>query len=104
MDVMVLMMSCHVSLKPKNGPLAVQIKTTIAAISSETGLPVVREAHSAMEVNRLLDRSDFIAALSAVRPLRAKRGHAVRWEQTSDVRGEYTRTKRTMPECHTCIG
>jgi hypothetical protein len=49
--VPVLMMSCHVSLKPNSGPVIAQIMMTATARMKVSGLPVARAVHLANREN-----------------------------------------------------
>src|SRR5499426_3729851 len=53
--VPVLMTSCHVSLKPKTGPVPAQTTITMTATRKATGRPVARAVHLAKRVNQDLD-------------------------------------------------
>ena len=48
--VLVLMMSCHVSLKPNIGPVSSQTTIIADAMENATGRPVIVEHHCARKV------------------------------------------------------
>src|SRR5215831_16277473 len=49
------MTSCHVSLKPKTGPVPAQTTITMTATRKAIGRPVARAVHLAKRVNQDLD-------------------------------------------------
>src|SRR5262245_66531730 len=49
------MTNCHVSLKPKTGPVPAQTTITVTATRKATGRPVARAVHLAKRVNQDLD-------------------------------------------------
>src|SRR5215468_3535579 len=53
--VPVLMTNCHVSLKPKTGPVPAQTMITVTATRKATGRPVARAVHLAKRENQDLD-------------------------------------------------
>src|SRR5215831_10030631 len=57
------MTSCHVSLKPKTGPVPAQTTITVTAIRKATGRPVARAVHLAKRVNQDLDLVGRIVVL-----------------------------------------
>jgi len=56
--VPVLIISCHVSLKPKTGPVTAHKSSAPSAIANATGCPAAREVHFA---NRVKKEVDFMA-------------------------------------------
>src|SRR5215813_9230649 len=61
--VPVLMTNCHVSLKPKTGPVPAQTTITVTATRNATGRPVTRAVHLAKRVNQDLDLVGRIVVL-----------------------------------------
>src|SRR5262247_1478457 len=61
--VPVLMTNCHVSLKPKTGPVPAQTTITVTATRKATGRPVARAVHLAKRVNQNLDLVGRIVVL-----------------------------------------
>src|SRR5262245_64952485 len=61
--VPVLMTNCHVSLKPKTGPVPAQTMITVTATRKATGRPVARAVHLAKRVNQDLDLVGRIVVL-----------------------------------------
>jgi hypothetical protein len=55
MVVPVLMTSCHVSEKPKSGPVTAQTMMTSTASAKVAGRPVARAVHLAKRVNQCVD-------------------------------------------------
>jgi hypothetical protein len=55
MVVAVLITSCHVSLNPKNGPIAAHATMTPAAVMKVTGRPAVCAVALVSRVNQLRD-------------------------------------------------
>src|SRR5262252_4342206 len=61
--VPVLMTNCHVSLKPKTGPVPAQTTITMTATRKATGRPVARAVHLAKRVKQDLDLVGRIVVL-----------------------------------------
>src|ERR1044071_514758 len=61
MVVPVLITSCHVSLKPKSGPVSAQTTMVADAIKKAAGRPVARAVHLAKRVKR---ERDFVGLIS----------------------------------------
>src|SRR5262249_51001940 len=57
------MTSCHVSLKPKTGPVPAQTTITMTATRKAMGRPVARAVHLAKRVNQDLDLVGRIVVL-----------------------------------------
>src|SRR5262245_29961230 len=57
------MTNCHVSLKPKTGPVTAQATLTVNETRKATGRPVVRAVHLAKRVNQDLDLVGRIVVL-----------------------------------------
>src|SRR5215831_6413213 len=57
------MTNCHVSLKPKTGPVPAQTMITMTATRKATGRPVARAVHLAKRVNQDLDLVGRIVVL-----------------------------------------
>src|SRR5215510_7859338 len=65
--VPVLMTNCHVSLKPKTGPVPAQTTITVTATRKATGRPVARAVHLAKRVNQNLDLVGRIVVLPCLK-------------------------------------
>src|SRR5688572_6398140 len=79
MLVPVLMTSCQVSLKPKNGPAASQMRTTVTAMRKEMGRPAYLDVDVASRVKGDLDfvgRMETLVPDGTVEFLRQEKGAA----------------------------
>ena len=62
MVVPVLIISCHVSLKPNRGPLTAHNSKVATAITNATGRPAICDVHFANRVKKPVDFVEFIVS------------------------------------------
>jgi hypothetical protein len=75
--VAVLMISCHVSLNPKSGPVTAHAAITETAIINVTGLPVILAVDFANRENPDVDLVGLIASSSPINQIATFISHAV---------------------------